>query len=159
MTSGKVRTEQRSPVAGGDIFGQHAGVAAPGCQPPLSSGCRGCGQGGGRRASRSRPALLPLAEREEGERDGGVERSQEPGHRGAVTALNKTDLVLTRGHVLSHTHALLCRVKIEQERAAGYTLSFWRRVTVQECHLSTGASGVKCDITLRLTQIALGLLK
>ncbi|KAI9519354.1 hypothetical protein NQZ68_029521 [Dissostichus eleginoides] len=36
VMSGKVRTEQRSPVAGGDIFGQHVWVAVPDCQPPLS---------------------------------------------------------------------------------------------------------------------------
>lgn len=40
-----------------------------------------------------------------------------------------------------------CQVKMEQERAAGYTLSFLRQVTGHKCHLSTGASGVKCDIT------------
>ncbi|KAM7387906.1 hypothetical protein PAMP_024117 [Pampus punctatissimus] len=44
-------------------------------------------------------------------------------------------------------HIRGCQVKTEQERAAGYTLSFLERVTGQECHLSTGASGVKCDIT------------
>lgn len=40
VTSGKVRTEQRSPIAGGDIFGQRGGVAAPDCQPLL---CRSQG--------------------------------------------------------------------------------------------------------------------
>lgn len=30
-----------APVAGGDIFGQRAGVAAPDCQPLLSSGLQG----------------------------------------------------------------------------------------------------------------------
>lgn len=74
VTSGKVRTEQRSPVAGGDIFGQHAGVAAPDCQPPL---CRG--QGGGRRASRSRPAPLLLTERG---RERGMEGGREEGWKG-----------------------------------------------------------------------------
>ncbi|CAB1453127.1 unnamed protein product [Pleuronectes platessa] len=50
-------------------------------------------------------------------------------------------------------------VKREEERAAGYTLSFLRRVTGQRCSLSTGASAVKCDITPRVTQIALELLQ
>lgn len=58
VTSGKVATQQHSPIAGGDIFGQHAGVAAPDCQPLLC-----CSQGGGWRASRSWPAPLLLTER------------------------------------------------------------------------------------------------
>lgn len=52
-----------------------------------------------------------------------------------------------------------CQVKIEQERAAGYTLSFLRRVTGQECHLSKGASGVNVISLKSLTQIASQLRK
>lgn len=89
LTSGKVRTVRRSSVAGGDIFGQHAGVTAPDCQPPLQCGCRGRGQGGGRRASRLRPCTFSADRKRECARDGGVERSQEPGGHAAFTGLNK----------------------------------------------------------------------
>lgn len=67
VTSGKVRTEQRIPVAGGDFFGQHDRIVA---QRLLLSGCRGHSHGRDQRASRSRPESLLLTEKREGERDG-----------------------------------------------------------------------------------------
>lgn len=70
VTSGKVTTQQHSATAGGDIFGQHAGVAAPDCQPLLC-----CSQGGGWRSSRSWPAPLLLTVRWK-------ERGMEAGRRG-----------------------------------------------------------------------------
>lgn len=75
------------------------------------------------------------------------------GHKNlaAGTGLNKTDWVL-----LEHGHAIISAGRLSGQDATrkGCALSFQRRVTVQECHLSAGASGVKCDITQRPTQIA-----
>lgn len=63
VKSGKVRTVQHSPVAGGDIFGQHDRIVASHCQSFLLSVCRG------QRASRSRPESPLLTQKSEGEID------------------------------------------------------------------------------------------
>lgn len=85
VTSGKVRTVQHSPVAGGDIFGQHDRIVASHCQSFLLSGCRGQSQGRGQRASRSRPEPLLLPQKSNGE----IERGRMGGKTCPKTKLFK----------------------------------------------------------------------
>lgn len=109
--------EQRSPVAGGDIFGQYTRVTAPDTRcPMLSFGCRG--QGRGQRAWRSDPAPFLLSEGEE-----------ETAQDAVVTGPNKTGA--------AHTHISVqgsSPVEMEQERLTVYTLPLQRGVTGQDYH-------------------------
>ena len=140
VTSGKVRTEQRSPVAGGDIFGQHARVAVPDYQPLL---CRG--QDGGRQASRSRPAPLLLTERgrEEGRRGGKVARSWTPCCCSRSKIKPASFFVDARTHRDTHrdTHTYIIAGQLAGQD--GTRMCCWVYTLISEASDSSGVSPVR----------------
>lgn len=138
----------------GDIFLDSMQVlAAPDCQPLLC-----CSQGGGWRASRSWLPPLLLTER-------GNQREMEGERRGVkVTSwtlngsiLNEAGLHKTCFIQGRFTHLGFRSLWYRKHQLGAHWLL--RQVTVQECHLSTGASVVKCNMTHMLTHKPQELLK